>query len=482
MNHRLRKALKRLYTFIFKPFFKNGVIFNMEGAGRYRFDYVFALGEYRNFGKRHNSGFRKWLEICKGKETVFDIGAHIGLYSIPASSRLKRGGDIYAFEPSAANRAYLEKHIDYNRVGNIRIVPDLVGERSCDDADFYEGRGTSPMNSIIKSNKTENHSRISKRQVSVDEFCRNNGVSPQVIKIDVEGAELNVLKGAGMTLEKSKPVVFLSIHPGRLGLLGQSVEDLRGFIKRAGYKIYDTDGAEADSFLHNEYILSPEEAPEELFRAEKAQYLRRFNRFASFYYQFYHVSRLARGSVLEVGSGYGFLAALLRQAGYETTTVDFKKHHNPDITGDFKEIEMHERYDVVCSFEMLEHMPYTEALGLLNKMASLAKDYVIVSMPYHCWGAAFRFYLKLPKIKLDIKFGGFPNIFRRGDVRLREIDDKKPYDSVNAHYWEVGRKSYPVKRVINDINKNDLKVVKWFSPLETPHHIFFICEKRGADR
>lgn len=254
---KVRRLFKKAYIAAFNPFFRKGVKIKMGEAGMFRFHHGFALGEYRYFGARHNSGFFQWIRMCENKKTVFDVGAHIGLYSIPASKRLDRLGAIYAFEPSRANCEYIEKHKHFNNAYNIRVIPFLVGERTVSRAPFYDSRETSPMNSIIKPKKGYDHKQTSRYQISLDDFCTEHGLFPEIMKIDVEGAELNVLKGARRLLKKSRPVVFLSIHPALLKNMGQSVNELKDFIASEGYRIYETCGVEAVNFKHNEYILMP---------------------------------------------------------------------------------------------------------------------------------------------------------------------------------------------------------------------------------
>ena len=109
MGVRILRFLKNIYIFCLRLFFRNGIVLTVGNAGHYRFDHIFALRGFKYFGVGHNSGFNRWIEFCKGKKVVFDVGAHIGLYSIPASSLITAGGGVYAFEPSSANYTYLRK-------------------------------------------------------------------------------------------------------------------------------------------------------------------------------------------------------------------------------------------------------------------------------------------------------------------------------------------------------------------------------------
>ncbi len=237
------------------PFTRRGIEVNICGAGRYKLDYIFAFRGYDSFGDKHNAGFKKWLDCCRGKKTVFDIGAHIGLYTIPASKGIQPGGKIYAFEPSEANKVYLMRHFRYNNIDNAVIIPYLVGEESKKEQIFYENRRTNPMNSLHPKKNIGLYEKVTKKQVALDDFVRWNGIEPQVIKIDVEGAEYNVLKGACEVMNKYAPVIFLSVHPKQLILFESSTAGLLDLINKLQYAAYNCDGNEVSELEFGEYML-----------------------------------------------------------------------------------------------------------------------------------------------------------------------------------------------------------------------------------
>ena len=131
-----------------------------------------------------------------GDQIIADLGAHIGLVSLPVSRHLAAGGKVYAFEPSGSNRRLLERHLALNRADNVEIVDALVGERDADAVVFYEAEGDNPMNTIAQNTDRPGFAATTKRQVSVDSFCQARGLAPDIVKIDVEGAEIGVLEGA----------------------------------------------------------------------------------------------------------------------------------------------------------------------------------------------------------------------------------------------------------------------------------------------
>jgi FkbM family methyltransferase len=258
-NLLMKSAVKAVYKFIMFPFTRRGVDVDIGGAGPCKLDYNFALRGYEDFGDRHNIGFRKWVEYCKDKTVIFDIGAHIGLYTIPASKVIAPDGIVYAFEPSEANGRYLRRHLEYNNIHNVMLLPYIIGEETKERQIFYENKYTDPMNSIFPKKNINRYSKIYREQMSLNDFVSKYDVKPRVIKIDVEGAEYNVLKGACEIIRKYKPIIFLSTHPKQLGLFGTSVDELKDIINNLSYAIQDLNGKKAEAFEHKEYILTPAE-------------------------------------------------------------------------------------------------------------------------------------------------------------------------------------------------------------------------------
>ena len=91
----------------------------------------------------------------------------------------------------------------------------------------------------------------------IAEFCNLHELQPQLIKIDVEGAELRVLKGGVKVLRQYMPTIFLSVHPRHIVESGGSTEELEGFIKKMGYRVFDLDGNAVRPTKLTEYIVRP---------------------------------------------------------------------------------------------------------------------------------------------------------------------------------------------------------------------------------
>ena len=223
--------------------------FNMDGK--------FAFSDFASWGNQHNRGFTACVEACRDAECVLDIGAHIGLVTMPMSRAIGSEGKIYAFEPSAANRQTLEHHLNLNNIKNVTVINSLVGNKTQENVIFYESSAISGMNTCAPIKNSSQYLEKYHSQISLDEFCGIHRLEPSIIKIDVEGFELSVIEGAKNLLTTSKPKIFLSIHPQHLMSLGRSSEELRTYITEMDYEISDIQGKPVKNFSLDEYLLTP---------------------------------------------------------------------------------------------------------------------------------------------------------------------------------------------------------------------------------
>jgi FkbM family methyltransferase len=131
----------------------------------------------------------------------FDIGANAGLYTLLWARRARR---VYAFEPAPRNVAMLYRTLALNRVTNVTILPWAV---SATDgvAAFAEGDN-------VAVGRLDDFGSQPAATVTLDTFVATFRVVPTVIKIDVEGAEADVLRGAATVLAKHRPALLLSTH------------------------------------------------------------------------------------------------------------------------------------------------------------------------------------------------------------------------------------------------------------------------------
>ena len=225
--------------------------------GPFKLNRRFAFSNFESWGGNHNRGFEACIEAARGLDCVFDIGAHIGLVSLPLSEVISANGAIYAFEPAIANGEFLQEHLKSNSISNVKVITDLVGEEEAESVNFFESSDDSGMNTIAETGSRRGYGATQKRQITLDRFCVDNQLIPQLIKIDTEGAEVGILKGARETLRTHRPTIFLSVHPRHIIELGSSVEELERLLEDVGYEITDIDGNRVRPLELTEYIASP---------------------------------------------------------------------------------------------------------------------------------------------------------------------------------------------------------------------------------
>ncbi|HET9769111.1 MAG TPA: FkbM family methyltransferase [Thermoanaerobaculia bacterium] len=182
-------------------------------------------------------------QIAAG-DVVFDVGAHVGFYSLLASRLVGPAGRVVAFEPLARNLELIERHLAYNGASNVMVVKAAVGERTGQER--FDGSGEPSMGALAAEGDLVD-------LVCIDDLVGAGKIQPpQLMKIDVEGAESRVLQGAAATLAKYRPAILLAAHgwaqwsecSRRLSALGYSLRLLRDGSADGNYSLFAT-GASA---------------------------------------------------------------------------------------------------------------------------------------------------------------------------------------------------------------------------------------------
>jgi FkbM family methyltransferase len=155
---------------------------------------------------------------------VFDVGAHVGFYTLLSSRLVGPLGEVIAFEPLPRNLHYLREHLRLNRVENVRIIERALSDAE-GEASFTEGENS--FNARISE-----EGKIKVKTAALDHLMESEGLPvPDFIKMDIEGAETMALRGARRTLEAHHPTIFLTTH-------GPDIhEDCVALLKDLGYSL-----------------------------------------------------------------------------------------------------------------------------------------------------------------------------------------------------------------------------------------------------
>jgi len=149
--------------------------------------------------KKYEEGTVKvFKSILRKGMIVVDVGACTGFYSLIASKIIGKDGKVFAFEPHPINYIYLKESIEANRFNNIIPINKAILDRKGIIKLFYSKDNIADHSIVI----TENREYIEVEGISLDDFCKENNIVPDVIKMDIEGAELLALKGMRRTIKR----------------------------------------------------------------------------------------------------------------------------------------------------------------------------------------------------------------------------------------------------------------------------------------
>lgn len=235
-------VLKRLHEAVLDHWPGDHLVSALPGGERVR---LTAKYRYLSWNREEYDAFRK---AVTSRSTVLDVGANVGAYTLLFALWAPEGR-VVAFEPAPDARAGLERHVAINGLSaRVRIEPLAVCEQS-GSASFC-ARAFSGANALV-ARAAGGADVITVPTTSIDEYCDAHGLVPDVVKIDVEGAELDVLRGARRTLARPGVTVFVEFHPATWTFMGVRPEQIRAELATqrlsaaplgAGFDVWSTEG------------------------------------------------------------------------------------------------------------------------------------------------------------------------------------------------------------------------------------------------
>ena len=187
-----------------------------------------------------------WADLCAPGLRVIDAGANEGLYTILAARRVGPAGSVLAVEPSSRERSRLEANIALNRLDNVEVadvaLSDTIGESVLHLADAHHA-GQNTFGEFVYAGVDAAGDEVV-ATTTLDELVREVGW-PRVdlVKADVEGAEVLLLEGARKVLEQSRPVILLEWQDASLRRQGSSVAELERLLVDLDYEVLPFDNA-----------------------------------------------------------------------------------------------------------------------------------------------------------------------------------------------------------------------------------------------
>ena len=178
-------------------------------------------------------------QLARGKECIFDIGANIGWYSL-FLSKLNPQSKVFAFEPIPDTYEQLCANVHLNKLYNTVTNQIALSDNSQVNvaSEMYYDKMEPGAASFRNIRERDTVTKVSVPMTTVDAFCSEHDCIPEFIKIDVEGSELYVLRGAENVLKTHHPILFVEILRKWCAKFGHSAMDVVDYLKSIGYDMF----------------------------------------------------------------------------------------------------------------------------------------------------------------------------------------------------------------------------------------------------
>jgi SAM-dependent methyltransferase len=186
-------------------------------------------------------------------------------------------------------------------------------------------------------------------------------------------------------------------------------------------------------------------------------------RWGSYWYQAKEVMSWQPQSVLEVGVGNKTVYNYLRERGIAVTGIDIDPELRPDVVGNVLQMPFSDgQFDIVLCAEVLEHLPFEDLPPALGEIRRVARRGAIITLPH--WGRHFSIDLRVPLV-------------RRLRFQFKVSFPAKRHPPGGPHEWEIGKKGYPLSRILGRMRSARFATERHYVIFEMPYHHLFVLSK-----
>lgn len=193
---------------------------------------VWATGEF----EQHTTHLL--LALLQPGDTVIDVGANVGYFTLLAGRAVGTSGKVHAFEPVPATRADLDRNVELNRLAQVIVHEEALSDAT-GEATIYLGPESKTGIAALRP-FDEQAGRLTIRTARFDELVPD-AHPVRIVKIDVEGAELRVLEGMRECLGRHHPDLIVEICDEYLREMNTSAEAVCELLDGHGYRMYGMD-------------------------------------------------------------------------------------------------------------------------------------------------------------------------------------------------------------------------------------------------
>jgi len=173
----------------------------------------------------HEYDITRFVSLSLNEGDVFmDVGAHAGLYTLIASSKVGLQGKVLSFEPNPLNFFFLKQNVELNRLNNVLLIPKAVSEKPGKLRLYYSPHNTALSSALDMEGREK---KIDVESIRIDDAASEYGLNlVKIVKVDTEGCDLNVLKCSTITLSRTLHVI-----------VEQNTSNVRKFLSDHGFQL-----------------------------------------------------------------------------------------------------------------------------------------------------------------------------------------------------------------------------------------------------
>jgi FkbM family methyltransferase len=200
------------------------------------FDHRIVPIEILNFDFYEKDEINLILKLIKKNDTILDIGANIGWYSLKIAKNIN-SVRILSFEPIPKTFKYLKENIYLNQISGIKTLNYGFSDEEKYITFYYYPEGSCNASTVNLSGRTD-VDKITCRLITLDKFTKNEDIAVDFIKCDVEGSELFVFKGGIETIKRDKPIIFTELLRKWAAKFNYHPNDVLSLLKEKGYRCF----------------------------------------------------------------------------------------------------------------------------------------------------------------------------------------------------------------------------------------------------
>lgn len=199
------------------------------------------FGGYLHLGESNPTEMYVLRKILSPNDVVVDVGAHLGWYALNSAQVIGKGGIVYAFEPNPSVAAWFSENCKLNGLTNVRLEKIALADKN-GTTDFYVGGADSLGSLKLDNAKRSNLEPVHRIKVPVrtlDTYLKEAEIKTlKLMKVDAEGFDLEVLKGAEKILKKFHPYLIVEVFGLTWNTDVSRDKKILDYLEKLGYKAY----------------------------------------------------------------------------------------------------------------------------------------------------------------------------------------------------------------------------------------------------